>query len=63
MNHGWNEIIEGAECYYESKFNMSKIFTQLLDCNDIFSRDIQAKRISGNDKYLCSSKMRTTAKI
>ena len=63
MNCGWYEIIEGTAHYYQSNFNMSRILAQLSDYNDILSRHIQARSITGNGIFLSSSSMRATANV
>ena len=62
INFRWYEIIEGIAYYYQINFNMSKIIVQLSDYHDMLSRHIQAKRVSSNDKILCSSSMREKSK-
>ena len=62
MNYGLYEIIEGTANHYQSNFNISTIVAYSSDYDDVFNNDIKAKRISGDDKLLCSSNMRATAK-
>ena len=61
-NCGWCEIIEVESCYYQSDFSMSKILGKLSDYNDILNRQIQAIKITINERLLSSSNIRATAR-
>ena len=60
-NFGWHDIIEYEAHYYQSDFSMSNILGQLSDYNDILNRQIQAIKITSNDRLLSLSIMRATA--
>ena len=49
-NNRWYEIIEDTEHCYQSNFSMLNILAQLSDYNDILSRQIQAIKITSNDR-------------
>ena len=62
INLEWYKIFEGTAHYYQINFNTSKIVAQTSYFNDILSRYMQAKSITGNDNVLSYSSMKEKSK-